>query len=334
MAHAPRPDQGIGPYKAHVGRDMDDYWHQVETMMRVFVNPFTYYEELVSALRRIEKLSLVPACELMQRDPVDCRLVTLRHDLDADPVTGLRAARFLARYGICGSFYLLHTSPYYADLQGETVIRNPDLPKWIRGYIVSGCELGLHSDALGVYQRWQRDGLSALLEELAFLRLHGAAVHGTVAHNSGPAYGAENYEVFAERKLWDRKVSIGPQRDVPLGRLSERALGLTYEGTFARPKVAGVDADAAAAFFGDKASADIRSEPWMRRYLLNNPCCDWDANFQFWLLGKDSWVAAGRFQNTSLFEWNIQLERVLELLKTLPIGSRSVVVLHPEYVRG
>jgi hypothetical protein len=334
MVRVPRPAQGIGRYAAHSGRDMDNYWQQVETSLSAFANPFAYYEELVCALRRIEKVSLVPAYELMRRDGGDRRLITLRHDLDADPVTGLRAARFLARYGICGSFYLLHTSPYYADVYGGVVIRNPDLPKWIRGYIVSGCELGLHNDALGVYQRWQMDGLSALLEELAFLRSHGAVVRGTVAHNSGPAYGAENYEVFAGRRLWDRKVAIGAQRDVPLGKMSERTLGLSYEGTFAIPKRANLDIGAAASFFQDRVSADIRSEKWMRRYLLDNPCCDWAVDSQFWLLGKDSWVAAGRFGETTLFEWDIGLERVLDLLSSLPDASRTLVVIHPEYIRA
>ena len=168
----------------------------------------------------------------------------------------------------------------------------------------------------------------------AFLRAQGAVVRGTVAHNSGPVYGAENYEIFSKRRLWDRSVTIGEQRIVPLGRISERALGLSYEGTFAVPKRDGLDREAATAFFDDRSSADIRSERWMRRYLLDNPCCDWTVDYQFWLLGKDSWVAAGRFGGASLFEWNIGLERALYLVSALPTGSRTLVVLHPEYVRG
>jgi hypothetical protein len=119
-----------------------------------------------------------------------------------------------------------------------------------------------------------------------------------------------------------------------LGRISERALGLAYEGTFAIPKRDRFEAEAATAFFHDRASADIRSEKWMRRYLLDNPCCDWAVDFQFWLLGKDNWVAAGRFGGTTLFEWNVGLERVLELLSALPRGSRTLLIIHPEYVRA
>ena len=159
-------------------------------------------------------------------------------------------------------------------------------------------------------------------------------IRGTVAHNSGPAYGAENYEIFAGRRLWDRKVPLVGAACAPLGQLREKALGLSYEGTFAVPKCHGIDRARATTFFADVAAADVRSERWMRQYLLDNPCCDWAVDFQFWLLGKDSWVAAGRFGQTELFEWDIGLARALELMAELPAGSRTMLVLHPEYFRA
>ncbi|MDD1444255.1 hypothetical protein MEO93_28740, partial [Dolichospermum sp. ST_sed3] len=73
------------------------------------------------------------------------------------------------------------------------------------------------------------------------------------------------------------------------------------------------------------------SRDWMYQYLIENPCCDWEMDYQFWLLGKDCWVAAGRHRNKLLFEWMINLDKLLAIISDLPAGTRSVMVLHPEY---
>lgn len=332
--HTRRQGNPVDSYVVDIGRDMDNYWDQVVSSLFELMNPFAYYEDIVGSLSSIAGLDIVPLYELMQRSAEGTRLVALRHDVDADPLTALRAARYLARYGICGGFYLLHTSPYYANIHHGVVIRNPELPRWVREFIVSGCELGLHNDAFGVVNLWMKDGAAAVTEEIRFLRSLGAMIRGTVAHNSGPVYGAENYEVFAGRKLWQRRVTTARGHTLPLECLSERELALTYEGTFAIPKRGGPSISEAAAFFGDLSSANIRSEEWMRRYLLNNPCCDWTIDCQFWLIGKDSWVGAGKFSENLLFEWNVGLDQILHIVRNLPPGTRSLFVIHPEYVRA
>jgi hypothetical protein len=331
---AARPALGIGGYVAVNGRDMRAYWDGLDDALATLANPFAYYEELVLRLLRDPVVEFVPCYELLHRPATGRTLVALRHDLDSDPITGVRAARFLARYGICGSFYLLHTAGYYADLHEGVVVRNPMLPRLIRDFIVSGCDLGLHNDALWVFREWGRNGIEALIQELTYVRACGALVRGTVAHNSGPVYGAENYEIFSGRRLWQREVRFGRGYTLPLGRLQESHLGLTYEGTFAVPKRGALEPRAAGAFFADRAAADVRSESWMKRYLLDNPACDWATDYQFWLLGKDQWAAAGGRGADRLFEWNIGLARTLELVGALPKGSRVLIVVHPEYVRA
>ena len=320
------------PYCATDGRDLDNYFEQVRQMCEPIANPFCYYEALLDQLKCLPKLRLVTVRDLARGNP-DCeRMVCLRHDVDADPLTALRIARHLARVGSSGSFYLLHTAPYYADrLAPGLVVRNGQLAHWIRGLIVSGAEVGLHYDPLGVVKEWGIDGIAAMKCELSWLRSQGLHLSGVVAHNSGPAYGAENYEVFSDRVLWPRDVEVGDGLLLPLGRLALDELGLEYEGTFAAPR-SDVVIDDATAFFADTASANIRSESWMRRYLADNPACRWTLDAQCWLLGKDSWAIAGYFRDPHEFIWDAQLEDVLHYLSDLPESARAMLVIHPEYV--
>jgi hypothetical protein len=332
-ARALGPAARRSAYITAVGRDMGNYFGQVDDMCVPLTNPFCYYAALVGGLQSIPSINLTTVADFATCQDGGRLHVCLRHDVDADPLTALRAARHLARVGVSGSFYLLHTSPYYADLVEGVVVRNPELVHWIRGFIVAGCEIGLHNDALSVEARWGLSGIAALRDELAWLRAQGAIIRGTVAHNSGPVYGAENYEIFSGRKLWRRKVVSHNGRRLPLGKVSEAGLGLFYEGTFAKPKVK-PDKKAAQAFFSDLASADIRSEKWMKTYLLHNPACDWRVDVQCWLLGKDMWVVAGRCGDSEVFAWNIGLADLLTMVKGLPLGTKAMMVVHPEYVRG
>ncbi len=75
-----------------------------------------------------------------------------------------------------------------------------------------------------------------LEQELRWLRSLGVVVRGTLAHNSAPVYGAENFEIFEGRVLWEREVRCENGRILPLGKLSEKKLDLSYEGAFAIPK--------------------------------------------------------------------------------------------------
>ena len=309
--------------------DMESYFAQVEANYAQLANPFHYYRELIDFLSAVGRsISIVPLADLMTETAGQGSRIAIRHDVDADPITAVRCARYLARTGIPGSFYLLHTAPYYGLFQQGMFVRSPLLQKWVRELILAGCEIGLHNDALGVYLHHGFDGAQALTTEIAWLRDQGAVVKGTVAHNSGPAYGAENSEVFHGRLLWSRSVRRNGKR-LPLGVLSEQAVGLTYEGTYVRPKLVR-DSKQASAFLEDISSASTSSESWMRSFLHSNPTLDYLVDFQFWLLGIDKWTITG----PDLFLWHVNLDRVLAELDKLPEGARAVVVVHPEYVRS
>ena len=97
-----------------------------------------------------------------------------------------------------------------------------------------GHEIGLHNDALGLYQGFNIDGVSALKTEIAWLRRNKIYINGTSAHNSFSVYGASNYSIFKNKPLnlntLNKYKGIVKGRNwAPLGILSERDLNLKYE---------------------------------------------------------------------------------------------------------
>ena len=320
------------------GRDMTNHFAQVEETYADLAQSFDDYRRLIDALIAVAGLDLQPLYQFAGAGP-DARgdppngarhALGLRHDIDADPVTALRMARFLASRGVCGSFYLLHTAPYYGSFEGNLFVRNPELAAWVRGFIVAGCELGLHNDAMGAAQHPAVDGAAHLEGELAWLRSHGAVIRGTVGHNSLPVYGAENSEVFLGRRLWPREPTAGGGKPLPLERLDETALGLAYEGTFAAPR-ANLDVAQAERVAAAPELSDVRSESWMRTYLLENPFHDWTVDVQVWIVGRNRWVLGGRVRERELFEWDLSGSAVVERIAGLPAGTRTLMVVHPEY---
>jgi hypothetical protein len=310
-----------------------EYWKQLDQSYNTLTNSFRYYESLIEELRARKNLTILPLYELAEAREPGRRLVGLRHDVDGDPVTALRAARLLARHGICGSFYLLHTALYYGQFLGERFFRHPELEEWVVSFLVAGCELGLHNDAFGVCKAFGGNGARAVQEELDWLRQCGAVIRGTVAHNSGPAYEAENYEIFEERVHWQRKVTAAGRRALPLGALSEKQLGLTYEGTFSRSRK-DIDLAQTTAFFGARGDVGVHSASWMKTFLHDNPYRKFTLDCQFWLVGKDEWIVSGRHENTNVFRALISLGEVLQIMDGLPSGTKSLFVLHPEYFRA
>ena len=304
--------------------DIEQYLDHYAIDYPALSNPFSYYTELIDGLLDTG-VELVPLYELLSAETTKRRVVGLRHDIDANPGTALRMARYLARVGTCGSFYLLHTSSYYGIYDDGELVRNPEMSELVLSFIVTGCELGLHTDPYWVSKVYKMDGAKAVDTELRWLRSQGAVIRGTVGHNSAPMYECENSEIFRERVMWDRVVKI-KGKVLPLGVLSEKKLGLQYEGNFAVQKK-DFNAKDAAMFCSNLKDADIRSEPWMRKYLVDNPLYDREIDHQFWLIGKDKWVAGGR----DLWEWEVGLDRMLELVRGLPEDTRSVVVIHPDY---
>ena len=101
------PKYDFPSVKIVTGYGSANYFEQVRACYERFTNPFWYYKQIIGELLNISNLKIVPLYELMSSPVENRRLVGLRHDVDADPTTALRCARYLAQKGICGSFFLL-----------------------------------------------------------------------------------------------------------------------------------------------------------------------------------------------------------------------------------
>ncbi|MCA9290980.1 MAG: hypothetical protein KDA25_07620 [Phycisphaerales bacterium] len=322
----------LRPYRVTTGRSASNYHEQVASNYASTANSFAYYTWIVDELLAAGQ-ALVPVSAIRHEPPGGRRHSALRHDIDADPIAAVRCSRHLARLGVAGSFYLLHTAPYYGDVHDGVFVRNPAVIDWVRAMIVAGSEIGLHIDPFGLMRDHGMDGVEAVKAEIHWLRTQTANVTGTVSHNSAAVNGgAENYEVFARHVLLRRKVRRPDRTVLPLGVLQMSSLGLDYEGTCARPHER-PDRAAALAFLQETSPGGVRDAAWMRRYLVDNPACGWDVECQCWLIGRDEWVVGGRPRGEALFESSVSGGRMLELVRGLPARSRTLFVVHPEYVR-
>ncbi len=293
-------------------------------------NPFALYRQLIDVLVAKEQTELRPLHRLGDPVPPDRRAVSLRHDIDGDVSTGLRAARHLARHGVPGSFFLLHVSFYYGRFGNGRFYRHAAMGSYVEGFIVAGCELGLHCDPLSVYLNQGTDGSEAVAEEIRWLRSQGAQIRGTVAHNSAPNYGAENFEVFRGRALADRRSLQSDGITVPLQSLDEESLGLAYEGNF--PSIVRNPSPATLSTYLAPPPADaVRNRDWLHIYFLDNPIFERGYDVDIWLLGRDSWVLAHRGARKRLL-WPLSTAKMLQHFQELPSNSRVVFNIHPEYV--
>lgn len=330
-ARIPKAEKQPGNARAAVPAH---YWQTVDAERNIRSGAFTEYESLLDELVDHRRYDVVYIKDLLAASPADRPMIALRHDVDVDPVTGVRQARALARRGMAGSFYLLHTARYYGVINGRKTLHSPELFGWLRAWIVAGCELGLHVDAWGVEKQFPGCGPAVVAREIAWLRDQGLSITGTVAHASLPVYGAANDEVFRERVLWSREARNIEGNRLPIGALSMEQLDLAYEGTFAKPKQSGVDEEDVAAFSAMSRRGDsINTERWMRRFLVDNPCCDWATDYQVWALGQGRWVVGGQSEQGEVFHWSIRLPGLIDWFRALPANTRTSVVLHPSLFR-
>ena len=267
--------------------------------------------------------------------PKNRKIAALRHDIDAHPPTAVKMAKIYASLGVPASFYILHSAPYYLQVHDDKIFRNPLLEEWVTQIALYGCEVGLHNDALGFSQKLETSASDMLHEELGYLRGLGLTITGSVAHNSFPVHGAENFEVFSELQtfnpeLYDPKVvnEINISRKkFQIGAVSMKELGLEYEGNFSKAPIHRNSDDLLSiAFSGD---AGIQSSQWMATYLNKNPSIEHDYDTDIWLVGRNSWIISDR--KNGIFEHKCGFKTVKSYLETQNSETRLVVTLHPEY---
>jgi hypothetical protein len=334
----------FAPYRAlDEGFNVSNVENTLKSARKIYnqkkwLDTFEEYERFIEGILKIPDSTLLPLKELMNNVQDGRRVISLRYDVDIDPCTAVRLARYNSRYGICGSFYLLHTAYYYGTMHDQVFCRNPILMKWVMELVVAGCEIGLHIDPLSLYFQYGVDGAAAICEELSWLRSQGAVICGTVAHNSYPLYGAENFEIFKNRVVWKRSSLTYRGRKVPLGILDEAELGLSYEGNYSvtvakepTRQILGKLLDWSVSPMTDA----VGDEYWMRMYLLDNPYFQSACKVKVWHHGGGKWTVAANIPGERLhWMWCVSLDDMLFELQRLPEDSRIMIMLHPVYFSG
>jgi hypothetical protein len=257
--------------------------------------------------------------------------VALRHDIDAELVTGIRCARRLASLGLAGTFFVLHSSHYYARVErdstgGVKVVRHHGFARLLDELLATGQEVGLHNDALGYAFDHGVEGAALLVADIDWLRERGATVRGTVAHNSAAVYGAECFEIFRGLAAGNRREVIYRERHIPLQVLDPADLSLTYEGNFPKPR-ARIDPQAMAEL-QDLSGDPLRRPAWQRLYFGAHPVFERGYEYDLWLIGPDQWLFAGNGE----VRFPLNFRAAMQCLETLPEGTRCVVTIHPIYV--
>ncbi len=291
-------------------------------------NPLGEYASLLLCLKRENRFELSFLREQAEPLAGDKVRVMLRHDIDHDLVAAMQMSRIENALGVSASYYLHHTTGWYYGVFDESGVfhRNEAAAPLYLQLQATGAEVGLHVDGLSVFKLGV-DGAEAICAELAWLRSLGLNIRGTTAHGSAPYYGAENFELFRERKASKGETIPLHGENVPLGCLSEQALGLEYEGNFATP-TRDSDPERLTQYMADPL-ADNQQEH-LRRYLHDNPHVRWGQDYTLWLYGRDQWALAST-DPRGPFRFGATFQEAMVFLCGLPGGSRAVLHVHPCY---
>lgn len=341
---APQRRTAFRPYCAIVGEPSDPdvmhdslrlYWiDQVRGVMERngWLNPLSYYQRLLDGLGELDRVTVAPLSEAATREPGKVR-VALRHDIDAGLWSAVDLARMLAARGLPGGFFVLHTNSYYGVFSTDRpglFVRQPHLAGFVRDIAATGCEVGLHHDALGIFAGFGVDGVAAVRGELAWLRSLGVTIRGATAHNGAQSYGAENFEIFRGLNAGDRRRVVTPGGvAAPLGATTLAALGIDYEGNHPLP-VRRIDPATEAAYMNCRSADPIRDPIWLERQFLSHPYFQSAYDVDIWLTGADGWFIADRPRRRILSP--LRLDDVLGYLRSLPDGATAVVNVHPDYL--
>jgi hypothetical protein len=218
------------------------------------------YSEYARFLDRLHDRQVVPM-RLFAHGEGD---MALRHDMDSRLDSALGLAKLEAVRGLRATYFVLHTAPYWDDV---------DLGPRVRRLQELGHEVGFHNDLLTVERVHGGAARTALEEALARLRGAGIEVTGSAAHGSPWCHrlGYHNNYVFAG---WDEPQPGFPSRDVR-EKLDPAEFGLEYEAYHVPRDV----------YFSDSSFVDGRRvhpahlelEAGRRTIVLVHPC-HWDSS--------------------------------------------------------
>ena len=128
------------------------------------------------------------------------RILLIRHDIDHDPYTAVRMARWEAAHGLKSTYCVLHSAWYYGELVGDRYVHTRDMVETLQEIQTLGHEINFHNNLIATALRETIDPASLLKDELAYLRAHRIVISGTSTHGDRlcGALGFRNWELFKE----------------------------------------------------------------------------------------------------------------------------------------
>ena len=187
----------------------------------------------------------------------------LRHDVDDRLESALELARREHARGLCATYFVLHTAPYYG---------RADLLDRLRELQALGHEVGWHNDLVTLALVHGVEPGSYLRRELERIRGGGVDVTGVSAHGSPWCHRLGFHNDYAFSDL-PQPIPGFPTRFEPIGMLAD--FGLDYDAYSL-----GEDAYFSDSRFdhGRRAHpADFHLDAGKRTIVLTHPC-HWDAS--------------------------------------------------------
>lgn len=195
------------------------------------------YERLLEPY--LGEYEIMRYCDYSQKSEIgDRKIVLIRHDVDHDPITALKIARWEHDRNIGSTYCLLHTAWYYGHLDGDRYVHTRDLVDCAKALTDLGHEVNLHNNFVVLALRKGLDAVELLKRELDFFRSLGIDIKGTSNHGDKLCRELRfrNRELFTEccnDRFGGPRTMIwtGPkcENKVDLGKVSMFNFGLEYE---------------------------------------------------------------------------------------------------------
>lgn len=168
----------------------------------------------------------------------DRNILVIRHDVDHDPETAVKIAKWEAERGIRSTYCLLHTTWYYGRLEGDGYVHSDLLLETVERLCELGHEINFHNNLVALALREGINPVALLEQELQFFDRLGVPVTGTSTHGDALCRELEfrNWELFYEccdERFGGPRIVTPPPGyaggPVNLGSTSMFDLGLEYE---------------------------------------------------------------------------------------------------------
>jgi hypothetical protein len=193
------------------------------------------YDRFLWSIAESSRYRAMPLRELSSKNPGDEYVaVSLRHDVDHDLSGALEMARMEHKYGVRGTYFILHSARYYGVTKRNYTRHNEwTLPVLRRIQDDYGHEIGWHNDLVTLECIYRVDPRKYLQEELHWLRDNGIEITGTAAHGSRYCrrFGYDNSHFFhdmSEDSSRQYRVIIHGN-ELLLTKADLRDFGLEYE---------------------------------------------------------------------------------------------------------